>query len=387
MALASPKNVASIPDPVRVMVVDDSAVVRGLITRFLQKDGTCDVVASASNGENALRTLARHDVEVIVLDIEMPVMDGLTALPLLLKAQPSLQIVMASTLSIRNAKIGLQALELGAQDYIPKPSTSADMRADEFADELLRKVTILGKRARRKSGVRVSAIPKVETLPAATPQKTVEKPLLYRDKEIELRSGPVIMPKLIAIGSSTGGPSALSVVLKSLSADVKQPILITQHMPATFTTILAQRLEKDSGRPCKEGVDGEPIVNGHIYVAPGDYHMMVVGSAVAPKIQLLQTPAENYCRPAVDPMLRSLGEIYGAKVLTVILTGMGQDGLLGCRKLVEMGSTVVAQDEESSTVWGMPGAVATDGLCHSVKPLEKIANEINKIATLQGDVK
>ena len=384
MALPQKKDSLQSADAVRVMVVDDSAVVRGITTRFLEKDGNCKVVASASNGENAIRMLDRHDVEVVVLDIDMPVMDGMTALPLMLKTEPALQVVMSSTLTERNAKITMRALELGAKDYVPKPSASEDLRGEKFGAEILRKVKALGSAARRSSRHTESSA--AASIPAKEPRTKFQKeaPILYRGKNIELRKDPIRMPQIIAIGSSTGGPAALGAVLSSIAPTVEQPIVITQHMPATFTTILAQRLEKETGRPCTEATDGEVLQKGRMYVAPGDYHMTLVGTPAKPTVQLLQTAPENFCRPAVDPMLRSLAELYGPKVLTVILTGMGQDGLKGTQKLAELGAPVIAQDEATSTVWGMPGAVATDGVCHAVKPLNEIGNLITQIATTAG---
>lgn len=384
MALAKKIDPSSAADPIRVMVVDDSAVVRGLMSRFLEDDEKCAVIASASNGKNALKVLERNDVDVILLDIEMPVMDGLTALPLLLELKPSVQIIMVSTVTTRSAHIALEALALGAKDYIPKPISSEDMRSAKFTDELLRKVTTLGLAAQetaprrsKQSGDRAARKHKPVTAEKSAPS-------LYRGKSIVLRDDPVKRPGIIAIGSSTGGPAALSTVVSAISGDVRQPIVITQHMPATFTKILAQRLAKETGRPAAEAVNGEVIKEGHIYVAPGDYHMTFTGTPTAPKVKLLQTPPENFCRPAVDPMLRSLGDMFGPKVLTVILTGMGHDGLQGSRQLAGRGGAVIAQDEATSTVWGMPGAVATEGVCNAVVPLREIGPLITEIATLPG---
>ncbi len=379
LATSTSKQERSRLDPVRVMLVDDSAVVRGLITRILEKDGRCRVVASASNGKTAINTLKRHDVEVVVLDIEMPVMDGLEALPLLLSAKPGIQIVMASTLSLTNAKIGLQALELGAQDYIAKPSASEELREGRFATELIRKVETLGLGSRRKPVPSRSRPIKDRDADKKGVTDGRAVPGIYQGKTVNLRTEVLVAPKIIAIGSSTGGPAALSRVLSDLPPHVDQPILIAQHMPPTFTTILAQRLSKDCGRPCKEGEHGEPVLAGHVYVAPGDFHMSVEGSVTSPKIVLTQTPAENFCRPAVDPMLRSLADVFGKYALTIILTGMGSDGLAGCQRLAELGAPVFAQDESSSIVWGMPGAVATEGLCNAVLPVDEIGAAVTKV--------
>ncbi|HZB93563.1 MAG TPA: chemotaxis protein CheB, partial [Stellaceae bacterium] len=201
---------------------------------------------------------------------------------------------------------------------------------------------------------------------------------------IALRPGARETPEVVAIGSSTGGPQALFRVGAALKGAVKQPIFITQHMPATFTTILAEHLGRASGYPVAEGVDGERVQSGRIYVAPGDFHMTVEAERGDKVVRLLKTPPENFCRPSVDPMLRSLARSYGGRVLTLILTGMGHDGLAGGRGVVEAGGTVIAQDEASSVVWGMPGAVAMAGLCSAVLPLDEIGGFLAKLATRAG---
>jgi two-component system chemotaxis response regulator CheB len=188
-------------------------------------------------------------------------------------------------------------------------------------------------------------------------------------------------PDVIAIGSSTGGPQALFEVLAHLKGGVTQPILITQHMPATFTTILAEHITRQCGIVCGEAKDGEAITEGRAYVAPGDYHMLVVSRGNGYALSLTKDPPENFCRPAVDPMLRSVVRAYGRKVLTVILTGMGQDGLRGCQEVTAAGGVVIGQDEASSVVWGMPGAVATAGLCSAILPLKEIGPYIRKMAS------
>ncbi len=377
---------AAAPQPYRIMVVDDSAVIRGLLTRALEADSTIEVVASVANGEMAVNALDRHDIEVVVLDIEMPVMDGLTALPKMLEKDPALQVLMASTLTRKNAEISLRALSMGAADYVPKPtSTSGVTSGDDFKRELVEKVTALGQSRRQHS-----LLPRRRPGPPAAPSRDARRPLsrpLSRPAKsaapspirapgagpVTLRTGPLMSkPKVIAIGSSTGGPQALFAVLGNLSASVTQPILITQHMPATFTTILAEHIERVAGRPCREAGNGEPVRDGEIYVAPGDYHMVVEKNGLDSVLRIVQTPPENFCRPAVDVMLRSLVDVFGAQVLVVILTGMGHDGLRGSEQVVNAGGSVIAQDEESSVVWGMPGAVATHGLCAKVLPIEEV---------------
>ncbi len=361
----------------RVMVVDDSAVIRGLITRVLEAEPDIEVVASVSDGRFAVASIDRHVVDVIVLDIEMPQMDGLTALPLLLEKAPWVKIVMASTLTLKNADVTLRALSAGAADYIPKPTSTRDMLGPvTFNRELVDKVRHLGKAA-RQAGSRSNQ--------ATTTQSYVKRVLTPVARAVPTK--PVLrnfmpgMPKVIAIGSSTGGPQALFEVLKNLSGPLPVPVLLTQHMPPTFTTILADHISRACNVQACEAQDGMTIERGRVYVAPGNYHMTAIekpGAGLV--IRLNQDAPENYCRPSVDPMMRSLVSIYGASVLAVILTGMGQDGLEGCRAVVNAGGNVIGQDEATSVVWGMPGAVATAGLCSAILPVVEIGPRLRQIA-------
>jgi two-component system chemotaxis response regulator CheB len=351
------------------MVVDDSAVIRGLLTRALEQDPTIEVVASVSNGQMALSQLPRQAVDVVVLDIEMPVMDGLTALPKLLQLKPGLQVIMASTLTRKNADVSLRALRAGAADYVTKPSSGGELHsAEAFKRELTEKVKALagaargGSAAGRRTTERASAA-------AARPRAAVE---------VRLRPAPSLTPEALAIGSSTGGPQALFKLLGDLKGVLRMPVLVTQHMPATFTTLLAEHLSRASGMECAEAKDGESLRDGRIYVAPGNFHMTVTAEGTQRRVRLDRNPPENFCRPAVDPMLRSLAAIYGPRLLAVILTGMGSDGAKGCEAVVAAGGHVVAQDEASSVVWGMPGAVATRGLCSAVLPIDEISGYLRR---------
>ncbi|MGM0560777.1 MAG: protein-glutamate methylesterase/protein-glutamine glutaminase [Pseudomonadota bacterium] len=355
----------------RVMVVDDSAVIRGLLTRTLEEDPDIKVSASVSNGQMALNSLARESVDVVVLDIEMPVMDGLTALPEILEASPRTKVIMASTLTRKNADVSLKAMRAGAADYIAKPTTSlGHQSADDFRRELRNKVKALAEAGRQEA-------PRAARTQTEARSKTVQPKAApaARQPGGTLRPLGGMPPRVLAIGSSTGGPQALFKVLGDMRGMLKSlPVLITQHMPATFTTLLAEHLARVSGLPCQEGVDKAPVQPGHVYVAPGGYHMEVVrNGAETPVIRLTQEPPENFCRPSVNPMLRSASEVYGARTLALILTGMGSDGLAGAEKVVAAGGTVIAQDEESSVVWGMPGAVTGKGFCSAVLPLMQIA--------------
>ena len=361
-------------DRFRVMVVDDSAVIRGLLTRSLEADNSIKVVASVGNGEAALKALERQTVDVIILDIEMPVMDGLTALPKLLAAQRGVQVVMASALTRKNAEVSLRALQAGAADYVTKPSSRSELTsADTFQRELTAKVKALAGANRKAPAPRSSTAPAAAEAPAAAGGN------LSGGRQVVLRKGPMVCPRIIAIGSSTGGPQALLELLGDIAASVKVPILITQHMPATFTTLLAEHIARATGVPTNEGVDGEIIQPGRIYLAPGDYHMVVEREGTVDRIKLNQNPPENFCRPAVDPMLRSMAPLYGSGLLTIILTGMGSDGQKGSADVVGAGGSVIAQDEATSVVWGMPGAVATSGLCSEVLPLKEIGPQVRKL--------
>lgn len=368
---------AKMKNPYRVMIVDDSAVIRGFMTRWLQEDEDIEVVSSASNGVLALREFEKTRPEIVVLDIEMPEMDGMTALPKLIALDPDVKVIMASTLTRRNANISMKALAAGAADYIPKPESTRQVdEKDAFQHGLVAKIKALGATRRSKTGIPPRAINSVKAIEA----KPLAKQGLYRGAPIVLRTNSLtILPQAIAIGSSTGGPQALFSVFEKLKGKISLPIFITQHMPATFTAILAEHLTKIYGLPCAEAIDGEKVVGNRVYLAPGDWHMRVEKDQKDVVIRLSQDAPVNYCRPAVDPMLKSIHEVYGSRVLTVILTGMGQDGQKGCELLAKTGGYIIGQDEQSSVVWGMPGAVATAGLCNIVLPLDDIPKAIENV--------
>ena len=338
------------PDPVaRVVICDDSAVIRGAISRMLEADPAIKVVAKVANGQLAVDELKRTRADVVVLDIEMPVMDGMTALPLLLRADPGIRIIMASTLTTRGADIAMRAMRLGAADYVPKPSSIGTVKDDRFQRELLEKVKGLARLRHRVT--RAAPI-------------------------VTLRPLPLLAARLLAIGSSTGGPQALFTLVQGLGRQIGVPVVLTQHMPATFTPILAEHINRLGGLPCAEAKDGELLSNGRIYLAPGDKHLIVEGRPGALRARLTTDPPENFCRPSVDPMLRTACAACDGRVLVAMLTGMGHDGLVGTRQVVEAGGCAIAQDEATSVVWGMPGAIAQAGLCHAVLPLQGIAAKV-----------
>ncbi|PWR22316.1 two-component system chemotaxis response regulator CheB [Zavarzinia compransoris] len=363
------------------MVVDDSAVIRGLVSRWLDAEPDLKVVSTAPNGAQALRLVAKAEPEVIILDVEMPEMDGITALPELLKLVRGVRVLMSSTLTQSGAEISMKALTLGAADYLTKPSSTREANAVEaFRQELVAKARALGEAARRRSSFLRSTPAAASSAPAAAAAAPLRKPSsLYGGAAVTTRPAGALRPQVLAIGSSTGGPQALSTLLGPIAARLDVPILITQHMPATFTAILAEHIAKATGVAAAEAKDGETIQSRRIYVAPGNHHMIVERQGTSRILRLTSDPPENFCRPAVDPMLRSVAGVYGGSTLVVILTGMGQDGLQGSRAVTEVGGTVLAQDEASSVVWGMPGAVATAGLCTSVLPLGELGTAIERL--------
>jgi two-component system chemotaxis response regulator CheB len=337
--------------PARVMICDDSLVIRGAMARLLEHDPEIRVVAKVANGQAAIEELGRTEVDVLVLDIEMPVLDGMAALPLILRADPGLRVVMASTLTTRGADIAMRALRLGAADYVPKPSSMGGSVDDTFRREIIEKVKGLARLRRRPRYAASHTPPK--TRPAAT-----------------------LPPRLLAIGSSTGGPQALFTLVQALGRGIEIPVVLTQHMPPNFTAILADHITRVGAMPCREAVDGEILRAGQIVIAPGDRHLLIESTKGALRARLTSDPPENFCRPSVDPMLRSATSACEGRVLATILTGMGQDGLAGTRALIAAGGTAIAQDEATSVVWGMPGAVAQAGLCHAVLPLPAIAPKL-----------
>lgn len=391
----------STPSPVRIMLVDDSAVVRGLISRALKEQPNFHVVASASNGAMALQILKNETVDVILLDIEMPEMDGLTALPKLLELKPEVKIIMVSTLSQRGAEISMQALALGAADYVPKPSTRTDAGInDNFYRELREKVAALGaskqvirplasSRPEHVSPAPISApapgpapLPRAPETPKPQPATSPAPKDMVSNRAFTLPRHTV---KAIAIGSSTGGPQALMQILGAIKTNLPDiPIFITQHMPPTFTAILADHISKSSGKPCMEAKHGEVVRPGHIYIAPGDYHMVPHQEGGQVVLKLNQDPPVNYCRPSVDPMLTALAKIYGNNLLTLILTGMGHDGLDGCRAAVAAGGMVFAQDEASCVVYGMPKAVVDAKIAAAALPLGEIPSFLLKAAEVHA---
>ncbi len=389
MSLASFKAapggaVPTASDPIKVMVVDDAVVVRGLVGRWIADESDMTLVASHRSGREAVADIAKKNPDVVILDIEMPDMDGITALPLIIQAKRDVMVLMASTLTRRNAEISLKCLSLGAADYVPKPETNAGVTTSPaFKREILDKVRALGRRRKiagkvfraASAGGSTPAAPGRVAAPSIAPQS-----IGFNEPSFKLRPFGTTIPKVLTIGSSTGGPQALTTVLKALGSFIDRvPVLITQHMPPTFTTILAEHAAKASGRPAAEGRDGEPVLAGRIYVAPGGKHMVVKKTGGTTVIHLEDGPPVNFCKPAVDPLFTSVAQAWGAQTFGCVLTGMGHDGAHGAGDIVAAGGSVIAQDEATSVVWGMPGAVAQGGHAAAVLPIDQIAPKIMRV--------
>jgi two-component system, chemotaxis family, protein-glutamate methylesterase/glutaminase len=367
-------------EPLRVMVVDDSAVIRGLIARWVGSEPDMMVAASLRTGLDAVNQIERINPDVAVLDIEMPDLDGISALPLLLAKKRNLIIIMASTLTRRNAEISFKALSLGASDYIPKPESTRETGAAEtFHHDLIQKIRFLGAKVRRT--VPVSPSPPLAPVLDRPREPSLRPPLAQVPQPQLTRPGfSMHAPHALLIGSSTGGPQALMALVTELGPVIDRfPVLITQHMPPTFTTILAEHLARSSHRPAHEGVNGEIVKAGQIYLAPGGRHMRVARHGGDVVIALDDGPPVNFCKPAVDPMFTSAIDVWQGGVLAVVLTGMGSDGMRGGKEIVAAGGSVIAQDEASSVVWGMPGAVANAGICAAILPLNQIAPKLVRL--------
>lgn len=353
-------------DAIRVLIVDDSAVIRGALGRIVDGESDMLVVTTANNGRVALDALKHTKIDVVLLDIEMPEMDGLTALPLILNAYPQTRVIMASSLTQRGAEVTLNALAMGASDFIAKPAAkSGSGTLTAIRSEIATKIRAIGRSARRTGSH--------EAIRATT-----RRPTPLRTELLANRSGETA-PRILLVAASTGGPNALATFLSGLPKDFPLPILVTQHMPAVFTQLLAQRLERDAGRPCVEAKDDDLILPGKTYIAPGDYHMVVQTHEGKPFVRLTKTDPENFCRPSADPMFRTAAAIYGASTLAVVLTGMGEDGMRGARDVSSRGGRILVQDEATSVVWGMPGAVVREGLASSVLPITALAPAVMEI--------
>ena len=367
---------------IRVLIVDDSVVIRKIVGDILAGDPDLEVAGVAANGKIALSKITQVNPDILTLDVEMPEMDGLETLAELRKTHPTLPVIMFSTLTERGGEATLEALALGANDYVTKPANVGHVSEgmQRVREQLIPKIKVL---CGRKLGFSSSQLSQgtLYTRPnsSTTLPLIASKPSTPRigfPRPPSTASGLRKDFRIVAIGVSTGGPNALEAILPRIPKDFPVPIVITQHMPPVFTRMLAERLSTKCAIPVREGVAGMKLEPGAAYLAPGDFHMTLARSGTGHVIRLNQDPHENSCRPAVDVMFRSVLENFGSQVLGVILTGMGQDGLRGCQGVKELGGQVIAQDEVTSVVWGMPGFVVKAGLADRVLPLNMIGPEI-----------
>jgi len=342
---------------IRILVVDDSVVIRKLLADTLSEDRALEVVGVASDGRIALAKIPLLKPDLVTLDVEMPVMDGLETLAALRKMYPKLPVIMFSTLTERGAAATLDALSLGASDYATKPSNT-------------------GSPAVARERIRIELIPKIKALCGVAPLKLLPLPSSRPALKVRVHSNPRI--EIVAIGTSTGGPNALAEVLPRIPKDFPVPIVVVQHMPPIFTRLLAERLASRSAIPVEEGSADAVLSPGHAWIAPGNFHMKVIRAGLNWRLSLNQGPQENSCRPAVDVLFRSVALAYGANVLGIVMTGMGSDGVLGAQEIRDAGGEVIIQDEASSVVWGMPGLVHASGLDDAAYPLDQLGAEITR---------
>jgi two-component system chemotaxis response regulator CheB len=343
---------------IRILVVDDSVVIRKLLSDTLAGEKAFEVVGTASDGHIALSKIPVLKPDLITLDIEMPVMDGLQTLAEIRKLYPRLPVIMFSTLTERGAAATLDALSLGASDYATKPSNT-------------------GSPAIAIERIRIELIPKIKALCSVVPLKLLPLPGSRPPPKVRVRSNP---PRIdvVAIGTSTGGPNALAEVLPRIPQDFPVPIVVVQHMPPIFTRLLAERLAMRSAIAVREGTTGDQLCAGSAWIAPGNFHMRVIRTGVHQSLSMNQAPPENSCRPAVDVLFRSVAAVFGASVLGVVMTGMGADGVVGAQAIRDAGGEVIIQDEATSVVWGMPGLVFASGLAEGTYPLDSLAAEITR---------
>lgn len=363
--------------PTGILIVDDSVVIRSLLRSVISTDSSLAVIGSAADGESALRAIESLHPALVLLDVEMPVMDGLVTLKELRKRGHKMPVIMCSSLTRRGATVTIEALASGASDYVAKPAGQSGREAaiQTLAQDLIPRIHALT--GQPQPALISQAQP---AFPGTTPA-TARIPSLLpmaspRQKPQPISSDPVVL----VIGVSTGGPAALDVLLPALPGNFPLPVLIVQHMPEVFTRPFAERLNGRCRLQVREAAEGDPVRAGTISIARGNWHLEVLAGK-PPTLHLTQGSLENHCRPAADVLFRTAAAVYGAGVLAVVLTGMGSDGMIGCRILRGMGSAVLAQDEATSTVWGMPGAVANAGLAHKVLPLQEIVPEILRIVS------
>ncbi len=343
---------------IRVLVVDDTAVVRLLLTEMLGSDPLVEVAGTAPNGRIALEKLDQISPDVVILDVEMPEMNGLQTLSALRQRRPGLPVIMFSSHSHAGARIAIEALQLGASDVVGKPINGMLL---ETREALLTRIKAL---CHRRGETDSSRLRRAQSTPAVAPPPRPPP------------GATAIRVDAVVLAISTGGPNALTTLMPRLPRNLPVPLLVVQHMPPVFTRILAERLASKSQIEVVEAAAGTEPLPGKAYIAPGDFHLTVERTAAGVCLATNQGTHENSCRPSADCLFRAAAEVYGEHVLAVVMTGMGQDGLRGCQRIYAGGGQIIIQDEASSVVWGMPGAVAKAGLADAVLPLDALAGEI-----------
>ncbi|MCC9600504.1 chemotaxis response regulator protein-glutamate methylesterase [Stieleria sp. JC731] len=368
---------------IRVLLCDDSSVMRRLLRATMQSEPCLNVVFEAENGLDAVKNVTRVKPDVIIMDVEMPIMDGVDAVREIRKLSRSVPIIMFSSLTSRGAEASLDAIEAGASDFATKPvgaghitKAMASVRRD-----LIPKVLQWSRRGALEQPVpfKYEPRPSENSSPAVSNGAATQPSAAPGAAKASFSSRTSNAISAIGVGVSTGGPQALAKLLTGLPKDLPVPVLIVQHMPPVFTGLLADRLASQTGHQVREATDGDELKPGTVLLAPGDYHMRVSSDKTNFCVRLDQGPAENSCRPAVDPLFTSIAESYGDHGLGIILTGMGQDGAFGAKRLRECGGLVFAQDQESSVVWGMPGQVVKAGLANKVFSIDQMADEVTRL--------
>ncbi len=360
----------------RVIIVDDSALVRRLLSDILNSDPEIDVVATAVDAYAARKEIKEKNPHVITLDVEMPKMDGLTFLQNLMRLHP-MPVVMISTLTEKGANVTMQALEYGAVDFIPKPKIDVTNSLEAYAEEIIDKV-----KAARHAKVQALSDKKPSIIHSKSAQNSINTSKVEQAHNVDevlaktsIRANFQTTDPIIAIGASTGGTEAVRSIIEVLPADFPG-IVVSQHIPAGFSAAFAKRMNSVSAMVVDEAKDGQQILRGHVYVAPGDFHLLVVRDGAMFRCKLSQEMPVNRHRPSVDVMFRSVSQSLGSNTIGVILTGMGKDGAVGIKEIQETGACTIAQDEETSVVWGMPGEAVKLGGIDKILPLNKVADTL-----------
>lgn len=360
-----------------VLLVDDSLVIRKVISNTVEKHNNIRIVGEASNGIQAIEKAKELSPDIIILDVEMPLMNGIKALPLLLKESPRSKVIMLSTLTKKNASVAIEAMQLGASDYMEKPNPGDSLEI--FEKMLIDMITSISE-SHKYNPAAIKSIVNEST--DITKEEVINIIEDEDGEEFSLSPNKVYAkPDIIAFGSSTGGPPVLSYIIKNIKDEIsKVPVVITQHIPKEFAPFLSETISRSSGVKCIIPENNEPLLPGNVYLAPGDYHMEIIkDSSASPIISLNQEPKEHFCRPSVNPMLRSINKVYGKRALIIMLTGMGDDGIEEAIECHKSGARIIAQDKLTSVVWGMPGAVVAAGICSDVLPKDDFPKKIIEI--------